>query len=268
MGKRLSYVLIFFAVTALLWYAERVVTPSDVPDSASDTDPWMKYHEFSDDYLPTSTTGVIVHHDFYSLSYSQAHEQAEWLAYELVDGQVKPNNYNRPYFKLDKRVPGLSAHWRNYKNSGFDRGHLCPAADRSFSYKAFEETFLTSNISPQDRAFNAGIWNRLEHKIRFWVKGRGALLVVTGGILEPDLRTVGPERVSVPDFFYKIVLDHVGDNYKMIAFIIPHEPSDKPLLDYVVSVDEIEERTGIDFFGILPDPLEDRLEANRDLRKW
>ena len=268
MGKRLSYLLIFIIVTALLWYAEKAVTDLDSADTGLVIDPKLKYREFSDDYLPTSSTGVIVHHDYYSLSYSEKHEQAEWLAYELIKGQVQPNDFSRPYFELDPRVPQRSAHWRNYKNSGYDRGHLCPAADRSFDYEAYRETFLTSNISPQDPAFNTGIWNRLEQKIRYWVSDREGLFVITGGVLEPGLNTIGREEVSVPNYFYKILLDDTGDGYKMLAFLIPHQPSDNPLFDYTVSVDEIERLTGIDFFNNLPDELEDRLEADLDRRGW
>ena len=100
-------------------------------------------------FLPTSTTGQIVHHKGYSLSYSEPHEQAEWVAYELKKAHLVSSNFNRPYFQIDNAIKTGAAHWRNYKNSGYDRGHLCPAGDRQFSQYEHDETFLTSNISPQ-----------------------------------------------------------------------------------------------------------------------
>ena len=105
-------------------------------------------------FLPTSTTGQIVHHEGYSLSYSEPHEQAEWVAYELKKSHLTNTNFKRPYFEIDKAVKTGAANWRNYKNSGYDRGHLCPAGDRSYNKFAYDETFLTTNISLQQHGFN------------------------------------------------------------------------------------------------------------------
>ncbi|MCH2196198.1 DNA/RNA non-specific endonuclease [Kordia sp.] len=219
-------------------------------------------------YLPSSTTGQIVHHEGYSLSYHEAFEQAEWVAYELKKNQVVYTDFKRPYFVQDKAVSTKSAHWRNYKKSGYDRGHLCPAADRKYSKAAFTETFLTSNISPQEHEFNAGVWNRLEQKVRYWAKKYDGVYVVTGGILENNLKTIGSEDVAVPKYFYKILLDNSGGNTKIIAFLVPHEASNKPLYEYVVSVDELEKRTGIDFFPALDDTKENKLEAMTTYKQW
>jgi len=154
-------------------------------------------------YLPSSTTGQIIHHEGYSLSYHERYEQAEWVAYELKKNQVVYTDFKRPYFEQDNAVKTESAHWRNYKKSGYDRGHLCPAADRKYTKSAFTETFLTSNISPQKHGFNAGIWNTLEQKVRYWAKKYDGIYVVTGGILEKGLKTIGNEKVAVPNYFYK-----------------------------------------------------------------
>ena len=219
-------------------------------------------------FLPTSTTGQIVHHDGYSLSYHETHEQAEWVAYELKRSHLSNTNFKRPYFEIDKAVSTGSAHWRNYKNSGYDRGHLCPAADRKYSQEAHDETFLTSNISPQKPDFNAGIWNTLEQKVRYWARKYDGVFVVTGGILNNDLKGIGKEDVSVPDYFYKVLIDRNSGPTKMIAFLIPHNNSDRPLYEFVVSVDEIETMTGIDFFTALDDQIENELEASDNYKNW
>lgn len=219
-------------------------------------------------YLPSSTTGQIIHHNGYSLSYSESHEQAEWVAYELKKAHLSIANYKRPYFEIDNAVKTGAAHWRNYKKSGYDKGHLCPAADRRYSKTAHDETFLTSNISPQEHQFNAGIWNSLEQKVRYWASKYDGVFVVTGGVLDSHLEHIGDESVSVPNAFYKIILDNDSGRIKVIAFLIPHEDSHEPLYKFVVSVDAIEKLTGIDFFPELDDALENNLEASSSYKAW
>lgn len=219
------------------------------------------------DFLPTSTTKQIVIHDNYVLSYVEKHEQAEWVAYELKKSNAN-NNFNRPFFIVDPKVKTQSADWRNYKKSGYDKGHLCAAADMKFSKKAFEDTFYTSNIAPQLHAFNDGVWNRLEQKTRYWAAKYDGIYVVTGGVLNGDLKTIGKEQVAVPKYFYKILLDKSKGEYKMIAFLVPHQQSEKPLYEFVVSVDEVEKKTGIDFFPKLDDKVENQLEKSSNYKNW
>jgi endonuclease G len=202
------------------------------------------------------------------LSYSEKHEQAEWVAYELKKNYVGSNNFKRPYFIEDPKVKTGSADWRNYKKSGYDKGHLCPAGDMEFAINAYNDTFFTSNISPQLHDFNAGIWNRLEQKTRYWATKYDGIYVITGGILQPSLQTIGKEKVSVPNYFYKILLDNSNGKYRMIGFFVPSKKSDKPLYDFVVSVDSLEKMTGIDFFPKLDDKTENRLEKSSDYKAW
>ena len=219
------------------------------------------------DFSPISTTGQIIVHQNYTLSYNEKYEQAEWVFYKLKI-QTANQSFKRPYFILDPKVKTKSADYKNYKNSGYDKGHLCPAADMKFSKDAFDDTFYTSNISPQKSEFNGGIWNRLENKTRYWAEKNNGLYVVTGGVLKAGLKTIGKEKVAVPDQFYKILLQENNGKYKMIAFLMPNQMSDRPLYEYVVSVDEIEKITGIDFFPVLPDAIENELEKSSDYKAW
>lgn len=219
-------------------------------------------------YLPSSTTGQMIIHKYYTLSYNEKAEQAEWVAYELKKEQLSRIHRKRPFFRLDKKVKTQSADYRNYINSGYSKGHLCPAGDRKFSSEAFNETFLTSNIAPQKLAFNAGIWNRLEQKVRYWASKERQLYVVTGGVLDADLPTIGSEKVAVPQQFYKIILDYTKPEIKAIAFLIPHRESKQSLYTFVVSIDEVEALTGIDFFPALPDGVEQQLEASSNYKNW
>lgn len=220
------------------------------------------------DYLPSSTTNVIINHQYYTLSYNEKYEQAEWVAYELNTDHLVKTHRKRPYFIQDKKVKTQSADYRNYKKSGYTKGHLLPAGDRKFSKEAYDETFLTSNISPQKADFNGGIWNRLEQKTRYWAAKDKQLFVVTGGILKKGLKTIGKEKVAVPEQFYKVLLDYSKPKIKAIAFLVPHKNSKAPLYSFVVSIDSLEKLTNIDFFPALPDDLENKLESSSNYKNW
>ena len=220
------------------------------------------------DFLPTSTSNQIIYHQYYTLSYKEQYEEAEWVAYELKSSQLSNSEYHRPFFITDPKVTTGSADWRNYKHSGYDKGHHCPAADMRFSENAYDDTFYTSNISPQRHDFNDGIWNRLEEKVRYWVQKQGDLFIITGAVLTPDLKTIGRENIAVPNYYYKVLLDTTGSNYKMIGFLVPAVDSDKSLYEFVVPVDEIEKMTGIDFFPKLDDAIENKLERSSDYKDW
>ncbi len=218
--------------------------------------------------MPSSTTGALIGHQHYLLSYSEAFEQAEWVAYVLKRDQLTGQNRKRPYFLEDPKVKTKSADWRNYKGSGYDRGHLCPAGDRRFSEQAYNETFYTSNIAPQDRAFNAGVWNRLEMQVRSWARRYGDVYIVTGGVLQNGLETIGTEDVAVPRYFFKIVARGDAKSMKMIAFLMLGRESTAPLQSFTVTIDQLEAMTNIDFFQALPDSLEAAWEQRVELEDW
>ncbi len=266
MKRKYLYPLLLILVTIGFYYFEEYTGQGNFEtytDDKEDNPPKLSFF-----YLPTSTTGTIITHNHYSLSYSEKHEQAEWVAYHLKKEHLSSNDFKRPFFEVDKRVSTLSADWRNYKKSGYDRGHLCPAGDRRFSYKAFEETFLTSNVTPQNHEFNSGIWNDLERKVRYWAKLYNGVYVVTGGVLSNDLKTIGYEAVSVPKYFYKIILSTSADRPKIIAFLMEAKNSKASLKEFVVSVDRVEALTGIDFFPKLEDDIEATLEASASRQGW
>jgi len=246
------------------WYYENLYTPAPYSTSADD----RKRTEVPTYLLPGSSTGEIVAHDHFMLSYNETYEQAEWVAYLLLKRHLTYDDRKRPYFVEDPKVRTKSADWRNYKGSGFDRGHLCPAGDRRFSEYAYNETFYTSNISPQDRDFNAGVWNRLERKIRQWAKKYTSVFVVTGGVLKDGLQEIGEERVDVPDYYYKIVAKGSKENIEVVAFLIPNRESSMPLQQFVVEVDTIEKMTGLDFFKNLQKQKQLDIEGSVALEDW
>lgn len=238
------------------------------PPSYSSENGRSERTEIPDYIIPSSTEGVIVIHDHYSLSYLEQYEQAEWVVYTLHSEHLTYEDRIRPDFIEDPYVKTKSADWRNYRGSGYDRGHLCPAGDRRFSELAYKETFYTSNISPQNSDFNAGIWNELEKQVRYWARANGTLYIATGGILHPGLRTIGDEDVAVPESYYKIVAKGDRSDLEVLCFLIPHRPSEESLEHFLVPVNEVERLTGINFFKDLPDEEEEALEKVVSSRAW
>lgn len=262
--NRTIYSILILVCIVGFWLFENFYTPSTYSTSKE----VLKEANFPEKLLPSSTTNNIVHHSYFSLSYNEPFEQAEWVAYVLSKKHLTYDDRKRPYFIEDPWVKSKSADWRNYKGSGYDRGHLVPAGDRRFSEQAYNETFYTSNISPQDRKFNAGIWNRLEMKTRSWAKKYGELYIITGGILEGNLSEIGSEDVAVPNYFYKIIAKGNSDKLQVIGFIFPNKEQTKPLTSFTVTIDEIEARTGIDFFEELTEKNQEVIESDVLLNNW
>lgn len=221
----------------------------------------------------------------YTLCYRESYEQAEWAAYHLTRQKVTARVTGRTNdFRADTLISTRSADPADYKGSGYDRGHLVPAADMEWSKKSAHDSFLMSNMSPQRPGLNRGLWKILEEQVRTWACEYGSIYVVTGPVLEKDAErygAIGKNRVAVPEYFYKALLvfepvyeqdgepseggKRTAEPYayrvKCAAFILPNESCGKDIYKYICSVDEAEKRTGLDFFPDLPDEVEDFAES-------
>ena len=206
-------------------------------------------------FEPTHT-GEIIKHTYYSLSYIEKYEQPEWVFYSIQKGDVERTNDFRP----DPDVKTGSASLADYKGSGYDRGHLCPAAAMKVNRTAMSETFYLSNMSPQEPYFNRGIWKKLEALIRGWGWNH-TIYVVTGPVFKDIKGYIGKNNVAVPGSYYKVVYE--PEKGKMIGFLLQNEKSGMELSTFVVPVDSIESITGIDFFSQLDDSIENFLEKQK-----
>ena len=168
-------------------------------------------------------------------------------------------------FRSDEKISSNSATLLDYRRSGYDRGHLAPAADFSFNTNAMSESFYMSNMSPQNPSFNRGIWKELESLVRSW-GSVSSIYVVTGPILDDCSTTIGTNNVCVPKYYYKVIYD--PSEKKMIAFVLLNKKSEYKLSHYVTSVDYVESIAGIDFFPILEDNLEEELESEIHKEFW
>ena len=201
------------------------------------------------------------------MSYNEKHEQANWVVYKLTANQLSGIFSRKDNFKIDAKVLTGSARLSDYKGSGYDRGHLAPAADMKISKISMSESFLMSNMSPQHPGFNRGIWKKLEELVRNWALKEETIYIATGPILEDNLPYIG-NNVSIPDYYYKVILDYSQPDIKGIGFILPNAKSNIPLTDYAVSIDKVEELTGIDFFTNLPDEIEMGIESSYNISLW
>ncbi len=218
------------------------------------------------DYYPTSN-GEIVNHTYYTLSYLEEHEQAEWVFYLLTKEMVNGTEERTDDFREDPLVSTGSAALADYVGSGYDRGHLCPAKAMSLNETSMSESFFMSNMTPQTASCNRGRWKMLETQVRDWVDIYDTLYIVSGAILKDSIESLGDNMVTVPSSFYKVIYDPYPTP-RMIAFIMPNESMSEDLDYYAVNVDEVEELTNIDFYSILPDEIENSLEVNSDYSLW
>lgn len=212
---------------------------------------------------------IVIDRIGFALGYVDEHKQSAWVIYKMTRSEVETKVAKRTdRFKADPSIPTGSAHPDDYRKSGYDRGHLAPAADMAWSEQAMTDSFYMSNIAPQKPAFNRGIWAKLEAQVRAFAVAEEEIYVVTGPVLPREKTiTIGANAVTVPSHFYKVVYD-LTPPCKMIAFVLPNEGSSRPLSDFAVTVDAVEELTGLDFFPLLPKEEQEKLESTITIQAW
>lgn len=228
--------------------------------------------EYTDLEIPARLTSVpeqILRRTGYIVSYNSNRRVPNWVAWCLTPKRLTGSSKRSDAkFHEDTDVPEPRAVDFDYVRSGYDRGHMCPAGDNKWSALAMGESFLFTNVCPQAPQLNRGDWNEMEQACRKWAKQEGALYIVCGPIFyKNSKKTIGKNRVSVPDAFFKVVLCMTGEP-KAIGFIYKNGDGNRPKGDYANSVDEVERITGIDFFPALPDEIEDKVEATCNPDDW
>ena len=167
-------------------------------------------------------------------------------------------------FRLDPVIKTGSAILADYKGSSYDRGYLAPADDMTWSKKTMSESFFLTNMSPQVPGLNRGMWRILEEQIRKWALKEQELYIITG----PNYKTIGPNKVTVPQWYYKIIVDYHQPEIKALAFMIPNRKPQKALQSFAVSIDKLEEVTQLDFLNLLPQKVQMQLESKVNLSQW
>ena len=260
-GKRLLKLLLALVI---LWILTLIFAPSEAEYTNT------AVGQIPDLELPLVSEGeTIVAHTKYTLSYDEGHEQARWVAYQLTRDELYGSFDRKDNFRPDPSIPTESASLSDYRGSGYDRGHLIPAADLSWSEEAMDDSFYMSNMSPQDPQFNRGIWGSLEATVRNFADTEGAIYVVTGPVLtDGPYKTIGKNEVSVPNYYYKAILDYTEPEIKAIGFLLPNKESKASLESFATTIDELEKVTNLDFFPKLPDVQEASLESTFITKDW
>lgn len=211
----------------------------------------------------------VIQHLGYTVSYNPDWHVPNWVAYELTNAETSGEQERKNHFIPDPLVNGDPVVTGEYANSGYDRGHMAPAADMKWSEQAMRESFYMTNMCPQLHSLNAGDWKDLEELARDWAQLYGNIYIACGPIVEPDYTTIGKNHmIAVPSAFYKVFLRQTRQGWTSIGFIMPNQAGNRPLMTYMLSVDEVEAQTGIDFFYNLPDNLESQVESTYSVSDW
>ena len=224
--------------------------------------------------IPARMKGVperIIAHTGHTLSFNRERNQPNWVAWQLTRNETKGNIGRATDFEPDPDVPlPHRVTTDDYKHSGYDRGHMAPAADMKWSARAMKECFYMSNICPQAGSLNSGPWSALEKACRRWAVREGSVYIVCGPVFEKKrTKSIGKtHRIPVPDGFFKVVLSLRKGKEKAIGFYYRNTGAKQNMEAAARSVDDIERLTGMDFFPAVPDKLERRIEATYRLADW
>ena len=219
----------------------------------------------------------------YIVEWDNQKRAQRWTAYQMYNGNSGTSwNRNNWYstewggdpFQPDPALPeDVRTELSDYRGSGYTRGHIIPSADRLNSKEANEQTFYLSNMHPQKYAFNGapGVWGEMENFMRGnWNQWnfRDVLYVVKGGTIRDDQIKEYVNRLLVPQYFFMATVCQNGSSYKGIAFWANHDEPSRTVKSCIITIDELEKKTGIDFFCNLPDDIETEVESQVDYAFW
>jgi endonuclease G len=263
MIKKLLIIILIIAIVGLVVY---FFANQDKPAAKSRTIETAKEKVI---VKPTNQEKYeIVKHKYYTLAYSEKNEQPAWVCYSLTKKNVGGKEPRSNNFVPDPMVSTKTADDIDYVKSGYDKGHMVPAADMSWSPEAMKETFYYSNVSPQFPSFNRGEWKKLEEKVRGWAAEFDSVKVYTGPIFKDNIKKIGPDSVTVPGHYFKVIAIYHNATYSGIGFIFPNKKVVDPLYNYAVSIDSVENYSNLDFYNYLPESTQKKMESGFDLSIW
>ncbi len=216
-----------------------------------------------------NTSEQILYRKGYTLSYNKDHKIPNWVAWHLT-AEHTTGPFRRPTsaWHEDMQVPYPRALIADYRESGWTRGHMCPAGDNKWDQEAMYDTFLLSNCCPQNGNLNSGDWNQIEMSCRRWAEKFGDIYIVCGPILFRQAHeTIGPNKVVVPEAFFKVVLCLNGIP-KGIGFICRNTDGGQNRDFYVNSIRQVERITGMTFFPSLSQEIEAQVKDKANLGEW
>ena len=238
----------------------------NIDDVAGETT--SHYPDLEKVILSASTPEQIKEYTGFTVSFNKENHTPNYVAWELLGSEVSTEIPRSDNFWQDQEIDGCPAH-KDYTYSGYDRGHMCPAADQKWSQKAMDDCFVMANMCPQIHELNAGAWETLENKERQWAKRDSAIMIIAGPIYTAnDTKRIGNIGVRVPGAFFKALVAPYLEKPRAIAFVYPNMDSPGNMQDYAMSIDELEEILGYDLFSSLPDDLEKKIESEYSFTEW
>lgn len=226
------------------------------------------------DYVTTNqeitAKSIVLEHDCITIGYDIEAKQATWVAYTLKKTDLEGDAKRKNNFNIDPELSeNQSASDEDYYKSGFDRGHLAPAADMTVSQNCMDQSFYYSNISPQLPGHNRGVWKRLESDVRDWAVQYDSVVVVTGAIIDKENdERLGDSKMCIPKRYYKALLIKTDSAIYTIGFIVANESSKDEINTFSVTIDELEDQTELDFFPILGKKEQAAVESKIDYNIW
>jgi len=219
--------------------------------------------------IPATTDNQMLNYRGFTVAFNPGKHQPNYTVWTLEPGETDgPYSRKDVNFMPDDNIAGCAT-LADYRNSGFDRGHMAPAADMKWSKQAMADCHLLTNMCPQDNRLNAGAWATVEKNARKWALKHGPLVIVAGPVLNDRLtRTIGTSEIPVPERFFKVILAPQAQPPIGIAFVMPNSYVEGGAQATVTTIDEVEAITGFDFFAALPDDIETTVEQQNSLRKW
>lgn len=226
------------------------------------------YPELEKAVLPQGTPSIETDYTGFFVSFNPDNRTPNYVGWELLASETDGPNSRTNRFWTDNAIKGCPD-TRDYTRSGYDRGHICPAADMKWSAEAMEDCFSMANICPQVHSLNAGAWKTLEEKERIWAQRDSALVIIAGPIYQKgDRQTIGENKVRVPSAFFKAIIAPYLADPRGIAFVYPNDYAPGNMQNYVQTIDYVEELTGLDLFYNLPDEIENKIENQSSFRAW
>lgn len=218
--------------------------------------------------LPENLASQIKEYIGFTISFNKDTRTPNYVAWELLGTETTGEHQRTDKFWTDPDLVGCPS-TKDYTNSGYDRGHMCPAADQKWSAQAMEDCFVMANICPQLHSLNAGAWATLESKERQWAARDSAVMIISGPIYnEQDIKRIGSAGVKVPGAFFKVLAAPYLDEPRGIAFVYPNMDSPGNMQDYAMSIRDLEKILKYDFFPALPDDVEDLIETKYSFKEW
>lgn len=220
--------------------------------------------------VPNSMKEQVIDHVGYTTSFNRDTRLPNWVYWELTYDKAHGNFPRDDDFRPDPKVKGAQADVADYRSSGWDRGHMAPAGDMKWDETAMSESCYFSNICPQHSGLNGGDWRSLEEKCRSLTSLYDTLRIACGPIVGDAINgTIGENKVTVPDAFFKVLLGKKKGRLNGIGFIFSNTSgADKELRDYACTINEVELATGMDFYSSLSDEIEEAVESQCNLGDW